>query len=106
MLENTVSGNAIGLNIAGTGTTVRGNEIRDNSVGVVISFIEGGTSPELVDNTIEGSARGISISAGASPTLTRNVVCDNETNVHIVEGALPTLEDNEICPDGVSDGAG
>ena len=43
--------------------------------------------------------RGIFVDAGTSPTLIGNSVCGSEMNLIIHEKANPVLEDNEICED-------
>jgi nitrous oxidase accessory protein NosD len=105
--DNDVAGNQFGLNIAETGSQVRGNRISDNTVGVLISSSMGdaGTPLTLEGNTIEGNVRGVSIKAGTSLSLIANVICGNETNLDVVAGADVTYEGNEICEAAASPAA-
>jgi parallel beta-helix repeat protein len=99
LVENEVFGNEFGLNIAGPGTRVIENRIRDNTVGVLISSSSRGrpTSVTLEGNTVEENGRGVAIKAGTSSVLTGNIICDNETDLDVVAGAEVALEGNRIC---------
>jgi parallel beta-helix repeat protein len=104
VVDNDLSGNQFGLNVAGTGAQVRDNRFRDNLVGLLISSSSSvrTTSLTLEGNTVEGNVRGISIKGGTSTSLIGNVICGNETNIDVVDGADVTFEDNEICEDAPS----
>ena len=98
----------------GDGMVIRGNTVSGALVnGILVGMkgsllIEGNTiidadshgiraigNEVIRDNTISGSATGISVESGA-PKIEGNVLTDNETGMMVAFGTRPTIEGNEL----------
>lgn len=74
---------------------ISGNRLHGNDIGV--SGIRDRTT--LVGNTIRENRIGVGIATGAEPVLRGNTICDNGQNVRLPADSEVDLSDNDICAD-------
>jgi hypothetical protein len=80
--DDSIHGNAVGIDVVGGTVTISNNDIYDNGIGVRLSNATG----DLTDNNIDSNYVGISVLGASTLTLTGGTIDDNESNGLIVVG--------------------
>jgi VCBS repeat-containing protein len=80
--DNSIHGNAIGIQVVGGSANVTNNEIHDNGQGVVLT----GGSATLLNNHIHNNGSGINVTGASTLNLTGGVIENNTGNGLAVTG--------------------
>ena len=95
---NTIADCDVGISLARTAPSIRGNTLLGNRRGIVMNLASGGRP--IQENIVSGGEIGILCENFSSPVITNNTVVKNKDGIVCFQSSRPLVEANRIVENG------